>query len=649
MTQGTARRDGTAMAPLVLALRTGLALGVLLGLAEVAWGYHLNRIIPGGNWYVPTEHFASFVGFAVLIDTGLVLFGALLVGVPAAVVAGLFASLRGSPAFRLAVRFAVVGGSVGLLYLYWFSSYIVNQPYTPGRSTFRALTLSSLLAVLFGICWAIERGERRGHPAARRAFLVAAVALLVLAGAGLVSQRGQPSSTLPAVTPAGRDAPPIVLITLDTVRVDYTGTYGHPVIETPNLDALAADGVLFETAVAQAPATTPSHASMMTSRYPAHHGALNGIAMRRDVPTLAEVLRAAGYATGAFVSSTTVRSTDSGLHRGFDRYDDSLVPWSTVFGRDELQQLALFQVVDVLVGTDIPGEVTTRRALAWLRDRPEGPFFAWIHYFDAHLQFDDFYTYPNPYAGRFTDDAPARADREAYGGRIHYVDAQVGQILEELRKQGVYDDAWIVVTSDHGEAWGEKHGDLEDWAHSQHLFDPTQLVPLVVKPPHWTHGGRRVATQVQLVDLAPTLLESVGVGNLPGGSGTSLRGLLNGDASGHPTRAFLQKVAHHASGFAANWKARDNLLGMRTPQFKYVCNQLGEDDELYDLIADPGETRNLASSQPETVERLRAEVLATLKPEDGLEPPPDLDPRLRAKLQALGYLGEDAEPPAETP
>jgi arylsulfatase A-like enzyme len=384
----------------------------------------------------------------------------------------------------------------------------------------------------------------------------------------------------------------------------------------------------------------------MTSRYPAHHHAINGIAMRPDIPTLAEILRAAGYHTAAFVSSTTVRSTDSGLHRGFERYDDSLIPWSTLYGRDEFQQLAFFQTIDVLVGTDVPGDVTTQRALRWLRSRPEGPFLAWIHYFDAHTQFDRLHSYPNPYAGRFDALLPLRGEREAYGGRVHYVDEQVGRVLAELREQGLYDDALIVVTADHGEAFGERHGDVVEIAHSDYLFDTTQRVPLIVKLPRSERAGRRVKEQVQLVDLAPTFLEWAQLPVPASFSGTSLAGLLRGAGEAFPQTAYFQKVNYPVSGLAKNWKSRDTQLGVRTPEVKYICNLLGEDEQLYDMVADPGETHNLAALHPELTEKLRRQAFETLTP-DEMPLPPDVDPRLREKLEALGYLTEESKAPAD--
>jgi arylsulfatase A-like enzyme len=619
-------------------------MGVLLGLAEVAWAYHLVHLFPGRTYYLPIETFGTFVAVAVAVDTLLALLGALGVAAAAGGVARLWPRARSSPRFRLLVRFAVVGGASAALYQYWFLSYIMNDRFAPGRRAIQGVSLGAVLLACFGICWAIER---RGRRAGRGAFVLAATALVALGLAGFLSYRSAYAVQLPAVPSARADAPPIVLFTLDTVRADHLGSYGHPLVQTPRLDALAADGVLFETAIAQAPNTTPSHASLMTSRYPAHHRALNGVAMRPDIPTLAEILRAAGYHTAAFVSATTVRSTDSGLHRGFERYDDSLLWWSTFYGRDEFQQLALFQTIDVLVGTDLPGEVTTRRALRWLRSRPEGPFFAWIHYFDAHHQFDDLYHYPNPYAGRFDSSLPKRELREAYGGRIHYVDEQVGQVLDELRALGIYDEALIVVTSDHGEGFGERHGEVVEVAHSNHLFDTTQHVPLIVKLPRSAGAGRRIATQVQLVDLTPTLLEWVQLPAPASFSGTSLAGLLRGSDGAFPQVAYLQKVAHHVSGLSANWKARDNLLGLRTPELKYICNALGEDEQLYDLVADPGETRNLAPLRREQAEKLRQQLFATLTPDETAAPPPDLDPRLREKLEALGYLTEEGEAPAQ--
>lgn len=627
-----------------MVLLTGVATGVLLGLAEVCWAYFLVRLFPGRTYYVPDETFGTFVAVAVAVDVGLVLVGALGVAAGAALLSRLWPGVSKSPGIRMLLRFAVVGGPIGFLYQYWFVSYIVNQPTVPGRRMANLLSLGAVLLTCLAACWAIERFGRSGRRTGAIAFTAVATALTAIAVAGLFSYREAYAVALPSVPPADTDAPPIVIFTLDTTRADHLGCYGHPIVETPNIDALAADGVLFETAIAQAPNTTPSHASIMTSRYPAHHHAINGIAMRHDIPTVAEILRGAGYHTAAFVSATTVRSTDSGLHRGFDLYDDSLIPWSTFYGRDEFQQLALFQTIDVLVGTDLPGEVTTRRALDWLRNRPEGPFFAWIHYFDAHHQYDHLYSYPNPYQGRFDPSLPRREQDEEYGGRVHYVDAQVGRVLDELREQGLYDDALIVVTADHGEAFGERHGETVEVGHSEHLFDTTQHVPLVVKLPHSERAGRRIEHQVQLVDLAPTFLEWAGLPIPASFSGTSLVGLLRQAGGPFPEAAYFQKVNHHVSGLGKNWKARDNLLGVRTPEVKYICNLQGEDEQLYDLVADPGETNNVAGRHPDLTQKLKRQLFETLTP-DEMAAPPDLDPRLREKLEALGYLTEEGEGP----
>ena len=186
--------------------------------------------------------------------------------------------------------------------------------------------------------------------------------------------------------------PNILLITLDTLRADQLGGYGNEVVQTPVIDALAAEGYLFEAAFAQVPGTTASHYSIITAAYPSQHGGVNGTAMKASLPTLAQILRIDGYNTTAFVSAQTVHSSNTGLHRGFDYYENSLSPYSTFFHHDTCQFLLAVHALSRLHHHSIPGDIVSDRAQAWLEKDEPKPFFFWIHYFDPHT-----YVTPKPF------------------------------------------------------------------------------------------------------------------------------------------------------------------------------------------------------------------------------------------------------------
>lgn len=230
--------------------------------------------------------------------------------------------------------------------------------------------------------------------------------------------------------------PNVLLVTLDTLRADYLACYGNKIVQTPVLDALAKDGFLFEAAFAQAPSTTPSHCSMMTSTYVVRNGALNGCAMKVGFPTLAEILRANGYETSAFVSATTVRSTNSGLQHGFDYYEDSISPYTALLRNDEYQFVLLSYLFLKMQHSQIPGHIVSNRALPWLNERGDKPFFLWLHYFDPHTPYDAPEPYKDMYAGKVAADLPCVLERSRYAGEVTYTDFELGRIIKALKDKG---------------------------------------------------------------------------------------------------------------------------------------------------------------------------------------------------------------------
>ncbi|MCH2107144.1 MAG: sulfatase, partial [Planctomycetes bacterium] len=287
----------------------------------------------------------------------------------------------------------------------------------------------------------------------------------------------------------------LLLVTFDTTRADRIGCYGYEGASTPVLDALARDGALFEHCIAPAPITLPSHSTLLTGLQPYSHGARNNGThkMGSDVPSIAQMLKEEGFATGAVISAFVLDSR-FGLDSGFDSYDDDLSSGSGQGNFGFAETIA----VD-----------TSSRALDWLERRGDERWFLWIHYFDPHADYNP----PEPYRSRFKD--------EPYDGEIAYTDAMFGDVIEHLRSKGELEKTLVVVTSDHGEALGE-HGET---THGLFIYDATTHVPLIMSHPRLP-GGERIDEVVGLVDIAPTALDLLGVGYGSDFEGRSLAGRM---------------------------------------------------------------------------------------------------------------------------
>ncbi len=407
--------------------------------------------------------------------------------------------------------------------------------------------------------------------------------------------------------------PNLLLVTLDTTRADRLGCYGREGAATPNLDGLAADGALFEQAIAVAPVTLPSHVSLLTGQYPPRHGVrMNGdFRLPEGDTTLAEHLGARGYATAAIVGAY-VLSADFGIAQGFPVYDEPPVQRDLGPGGIELRHEEIVERT--------AGEVT-RAAIELLDGRLAEPFFLWLHYYDPHGEYEP----PPPYAGRFS--------ANPYEGEIAYVDAELGRVLDALRSGGRLDRTLVAVTADHGESLGE-HGEN---THGLLIYEATQRVPLLLRMPETVPAGTRSDRLVSGVDLAPTLLELLGQPPLPGAEGLSFAAAARGERM--PPRPPVYTEAElplRAYGWAP-------LRALRDERYKFIrAPQL----ELYDLDQDPGESRNIALGGLDRVGRF-VEALAALEatwPADRPEAEQRLDPAARGRLAALGYVSGGTAP-----
>lgn len=476
--------------------------------------------------------------------------------------------------------------------------------------------------------------------------------------------------------------PNLILVTFDTTRADHLSAYGYRDARTRVLDRLADEGTLFETAIAHVPLTAPSMASLMTSTYPFVNGVRTTGFERLPLParTLAEVLKDRGYHTAAFIGSFSLDSV-YGLDQGFDLYDDDSMTRPLAMAAATPAPVAVGATPDLstwdhardfltrraYTDAERPAEQVTRSVLSWLDRRRGDPFFLWVHYFDPHTP----HRAPKAFldaatAGRRSLGGPNQSAGQArfclgYDAELLYTDADLGKLLDGVRARGLLDRSLLVVHGDHGEEIGNRHGYA---GHGLNLFDDTMRVPLLVRGLGWP-AGRRIRQPVRLLDVAPTILDSLRVAVDPEFRGRSLLPLLEG-RSREAEPAYIE--THFALQFpraskatrdapAAVWKR-----GLRSGRFKLVLTYAGtpydaaprpslppggDDDnpgvpvgtELYDLQEDPGEQRNVAAAHPDVIVRMQSEIASLIR--DAKRARADrvrLSDEDREKLRSLGYV-----------
>lgn len=397
----------------------------------------------------------------------------------------------------------------------------------------------------------------------------------------------------------------VLLVTMDTTRADRIGCYGNEDIETPALDRLAREGVVFSQATATSPSTLPSHTSILTGLYPAHHGSrVNGLYRLDDShETLAEVLAESGYTTGAVISAFVLDSR-FGLGQGFAHYDDDL---------SECEEAPLYRY------RERKADKTTDRAIQWLRGVADDPFFLWVHYFDPHAAYEP----PSPYAEEY--------EKNPYDGEIAFVDAQIGRLTNTLEELGLTDRTLVVVVGDHGESLGQ-HNEL---THAFLVYEATLRVPLIVRCGQRLGGGVHIPRRVSQVDLAPTILSLLGLRGTKQTDGIDLTSL------GTEPRTVFAETLH--SLLVCGWAA---LLAVYDGPYKYIHGPI---PELFDLENDVNEETNLCESKPEKVaaleQRLTTLFGSDLDMTDVALPTERLSITDLQRLEALGYVGVAATIP----
>jgi choline-sulfatase len=411
------------------------------------------------------------------------------------------------------------------------------------------------------------------------------------------SARGQVSShTISSHTTAPKSSratasrsssPDVFLITIDTLRADHVGCYGYKQVETPALDALAADGVRFAQAFTHSPITNTSHITILTGLLPSVHGVTDfGVPLSPQHITAAELLKKQGYRTAAFIGAVILDSNTlaPGLDRGFDFYDN--FPKDDSKGADGKTKPRWGRVERR--GMDVVAHAET-----WFDKHRVGPHFVWLHFYDPH----DPYEPPPPFAEKYKD--------HLYDGEIAYADSALARWIAFLKKADAYNNAIIIVTGDHGEGLGEH----EEETHGLFLYDSTLHIPLILKPPSKTagasHPGSIVDSEVRTTDILPTILSIAGVAAPPELNGESLLPLI-------ADKKNEQMPSNHALFGETDYPLRWGwapLRALRTANTKLIE---APRPELYDLQSDPRELKNLYALEGNgnEVQSLQAEMAA---------------------------------------
>jgi arylsulfatase A-like enzyme len=418
--------------------------------------------------------------------------------------------------------------------------------------------------------------------------------------------------------------PSILVITIDALRADRLGCYGYERPTSPNIDQLAAEGLLFERAWTPEPLTGPAMCSMVTGLEAQSHGATrNGLRMKAGLDSLPKTLALNGWRTAAFVGTWTLKDNLTLLGEHFETYGERL---------KRRRWLGI-------LNSEATCEDVTDDALEWVEDiveeAPGSPFFLWTHYVEPHAP----YRFHEQYARRLAinDDRLTKKDR--YDSEIAAVDESIGRLVAGVRGLVPRGGLIVVVTADHGESLGEH----QYWGHGRYLYEPSLRIPLAIVWPG-AIPARRVSTQATLLDLSPTLLELVGVdipADLPGSSwATTARG---GDALDERIGCYqAHRGAVHGGTHDSDKKRSKGLIwvgvikGDRKELFKVDRQVL----QVYDLAADPGELESLVAANAIPSEELAAclaRVNDGLGNLDGLEVN-TLDDESVEKLRALGYL-----------
>lgn len=476
-----------------------------------------------------------------------------------------------------------------------------------------------------------------------RLIVAITAAITVAAAALLLASRGP------------GDPPPIehiVLVSIDTLRADMVGAYHPDAPATPSLDAFADESVLFENHISVAPTTLASHTSMFTGTAPHTHGVpRNDHVVSDENVMLQELLGEGAFTTAAFLGAMPL-ATHSNFPQGFDHLDENFTRHRIVDGVDQTQR---------------PARLVNEAVFAWLdAEAPDDRLFLFIHFFDVHAPYDPPSQYReaervNPqlrFSGTMRDvfrtrgllrNGDVRAlDRNdnltrLYRAEVRSVDARIGDLMEGLRSRGMLETSVVVITSDHGETFGDRPQE-ETWSHGVTVYDDTVHTPLMIRFPNGWGAGRRVSTVVRNVDVFPTLLGLVGIDHRPV-EGVDLMGQMMAGLfpPPHPP-AFAEATKPHVHD-RRGWQNAPMRKAVRTGDWKLHHNPRTGGEQLYDIASDPRE-EHLVDDDRRT-SALRSQLYDWDQQADPYESPRLGSARVNAELKALGYLDEEEEAAAE--
>ncbi len=541
-----------------------------------------------------------------------------------------------------------------------YAGYAVNTRLLPGMPISHPYSIlaSTLLLVLcvavFSVFYRLARPLLSRLTSGKTTSV--AIVIIFLALAPAIGAQDKTSSTPLTGTPAWSELN-LLLITVDTLRPDHLGCYGHEGIRTPTIDGLAYEGIRFENAVTSIPITLPSHASILTGLYPPAHGIrFNGAyALADSITTLAEVLYEVGYTTGAIVASYALDS-EFGLDQGFMRYDDSY-PWGNLlkFKYPEywpvLSRLLLGQVFARYLPLDFifsepqrRADEVSRTAIDWLGKYGKRKFFLWLHYFDPHTPYDapalpelgppgttvpnrDLITNLPPYRYWWGELSSLEEVYSRYDAEIEYTDYWIGRVMEELVELGVRDKTLIVFTADHGEClWEHKLP-----GHGFSVFDSELRVPLIFNLPGFITRGDTFDRMVELTDLFPTILDLLDIPVLQKVQGRSILSYVGEEDPDETRLAYCETL----------WpkEEKHRKKGLRSGEWKYVASVDGETRQFFNLVSDPNELHDLSVERKvlaDIFEERLVEISRQIGDTGGLVP--EMDSEVEEKLKALGYV-----------
>jgi arylsulfatase A-like enzyme len=678
-------RPFTKANPFTTALAVGLGWGLLFGVVD---GLHILLELPILPYLRP--RLESLVYLAACYE----LAGAVLLGAPGLIAWALLRMLRREVKRRTLVG-VYSGVSIGLAIFFAGLRGLavsVGDLDDPGHAmiTLAALVIAGGVGLAQGlgvysvaIWWQGGRGFLRPlrWKVARAGVLGASLACIIVLLSVVAYRNYLYDLALFRPRPSGQVAtheqPNVILITIDTLRADHLGTYGYDPEISPNIDGLARRGVAFEQAITQSPWTVPSTASFITSLHPAELGICRKETTTTDMHvdrmrvTLAEIFQDAGYRTHGYAANPLI-SPKNWFDQGFDHFVDARDKFA--FDLEEMEKRTLpglvcqdsveapyarslcklfglghSQIAEPRLGWHGDRWIT-EYGVRFLRQHKNERFFLWLFYVGPHAAYDP----PEPFrplpdeisAGRerylrtlttwlrFGGEIIRPVDRQAlvslYDGEIVYTDSLVGQVLDELDRLGLADRTLVVLNADHGEEFADHGG----YSHGHTLYDEQVHVPFIISGPGVEAAGRRVETQVRLLDLVPTVCEIAGVPTPEEAEGRSLVPFLRGEEM-EELPAFSEALLRTVFEKKA----------IRHNGYKLVYDVRRETMELYDLRADFQEQVNLAKQEPETAEAMLADLDAWMvrSAQVATELPRErplrqaLDEEMRERLRDAGY------------